>query len=115
MVEQKDAKHIAIDIKRAIPLFADNVIVANVIKTEQETSGKKKSKQKKEGYVTLIFVDNLSHAAVARVVVSRQTADALQKALDESMKKFDKEMKSKGSANKIESIVAEKRKAQYLG
>lgn len=115
MAEQKDQKPIAIDIKRAIPIFSDNIIVANIIKTEQQTQGKKKKRHGKEGYVTLIFVDNLSHSAIARVVVSRQTAEALQKALDESLKKFDKELKSKEIKNKIETTIAEKGKAKYLG
>lgn len=115
MAEQKDQKPIAIDIKRAIPIFADNVIVANVIKSEQQTQGKKNKRYEKEGYVTLIFVDNLSHSAIARVVVSRQTAEALQKTMDESLKKFDKELKSKEKKNKIEATVVEKGKARYLG
>jgi len=112
-MEPKDQKSVTIDIKRAIPIFADNVIVANVIKSYE---GDKKNKgKKKEGHVTLIFVDNLSHSAVTRVIISRQTAEALLKALEESLKKFDKELKNKGVKNKIETTIAEKRKAQYLG
>ncbi len=113
MAEQKTEKSIAIDIKRAIPIFSDNVIVANIIKTHD--SGKKGKKVQKEGHVTLIFVDTLSHSAVARIVVSKQTADALLKALGESLEKFDREIRSKEKKNKIETTVAEKRKTQYLG
>lgn len=115
MAEQKTEKSIAIDIKRTIPIFSDNVIVANLIKTHDSEKKGKGKKLQKEGYVTLIFVDTLSHSAVARIVVSKQTADALLKALDESLEKFDKELRSKEKKNKIETTVAEKRKTQYLG
>ena len=115
MAEPKDQKPIAIDIKWAIPIFADNVIVANVIKSEQQAQSKKNKQYGKEGYVTLIFVDNLSHSAIARIVVSRSSAEALQKAMDESLKKFDKEMKSKEKKGKIETTVVERGKARYLG
>lgn len=107
--EQKQEK-ITIDIKRAIPVFADNIIVANLIKTNQK-AGKIK---KKEGHVTLIFVDSLTHQAVSRVVVSRSTAEVLLKTLNESLKKYDKELKSKETKGKVETIAAEK-KARYLG
>lgn len=115
MVEQKDQKQIQLDIKRVIPVFADNVIVANVIKA-QTTQGKGKGKHnsKKEGHVTLIFVDGLTHQAISRVVVSRSTAEALLKALDESLKKFDKEIKSKEVRGKVDAI-GDKGKAKYLG
>lgn len=110
--EQKQEK-IAIDIKRVIPVFADNVFVANLIKANQK-EGKLK---KKEGHVTLIFIDSLTHQAVSRIVVSKNTAEALLKALDESLKKFDKEIESKESKIKSEIIgdKSEKGKSKYLG
>lgn len=115
MVEQKDQKSIAIDIKRTIPVFADNVIVANVMKSYNgEKKGKRKGKRGKEGQVTLIFVDNLSRSAIARIVLSKSTAESLEKALGESLEKFDKELKGE-EKKKIEAPVAEKGKARYLG
>lgn len=107
--EQKQEK-VAIDIKRVIPVFADNIIVANLIKASQKTEKTKK----KEGHVTLIFVDSLTHQAVSRIVVSRSTAEALLKALDESLKKYDKELKSKETRVKVGTTAVEK-KARYLG
>ncbi|MCX8194221.1 MAG: hypothetical protein N3G19_02555 [Candidatus Pacearchaeota archaeon] len=107
--EQKQEK-IAIDIKRVIPIFADNVIVANLIKANQK-SGKL---NKKDGNVNLIFVDSLTHQAVSRIVVSKNTAEALLKALDDSLKRFDKEIKNKEVKSKIETI-SDKGKSKYLG
>ena len=102
-MEKQQPQQIQIDIKRALPLFADNVIVANLIKSEE----KKKSK-KKEGHITLIFVDTLTKQAVSRVAVSKQTAEALLKALDESLKKFDKDIPVKEKAKA-------KAETRYLG
>jgi len=109
MVEQKETKQITIDIKRAIPIFSDNVIVANLIRAAKE----EKKPGKKEGHITLIFVDTLSQQAVARIVVSRQVAEALEKSLAESIDKFDKEMKSKSTLKKPK-IEATKTRG-YLG
>jgi hypothetical protein len=106
-MEKQLTQQIQIDIKRAIPLFADNVIVANLIKDSE----KEKASKKKEGHVTLIFVDTLTKQAVARVVVSRQTAESLLKSLDESLKKFDKNLNEK-TKEKSEPASS---KTRYLG
>lgn len=109
MAEQKEGKQIAIDIKRVIPIFADNVLVANLIRTKKEKKGGK------EGHVTLIFIDTLTQQSVARVVVSKQTAEALQKALEESLKKFDKEMKSKDKSDEKKVKIETTSVNKYLG
>ncbi len=113
MTEQKPEKAVAVDVKRVIPIFADHVLVANIIKAHAEDGKKKKGKVSKEGYVTLIFIDTLTHQAVSRVVVSKQTAEALEKALGESLEKFDKELKSKEvkSKTKVETTNI----GRYLG
>lgn len=119
MVEQKEQKQVAIDIKRTVPLFSDNVVVANLIKSQLTSKDKEKKgkKIKKEGHITLIFIDSLTQQAVARIVISKQTAEALQKTLEESLKKFEKEIKAKETVKKtkVETIAAEKGKAKYLG
>lgn len=114
MIEEKQREKqekIAIDIKRIIPVFADNIFVANLIKANQ-----KAGKLKKEGHVSLIFIDNLTRQAVSRVVISRSTAETLLKALEESLKKFDKELKNKELKSKIEiNEKSERGKSKYLG
>lgn len=107
--EKPQQQQIQIDIKRTLPLFADNVIVANLIKdSEREKKGKNK---KKEGHVTLIFVDTLTKQAVSRIVVSRPTAEAMLKTLDESLKKFDKDIIKEKTKAKVEPAA----KTRYLG
>lgn len=108
MVEQKEkqAQQVQIDIKRTVPLFADNVIVANLVRNEEAKKGRKK-----EGHLTLIFVDTLTKQAISRVVVSKQTAEALLKTLDESLKKFDKDL-----SREIKKVKAEPAaRTRYLG
>ncbi|MGB9707743.1 MAG: hypothetical protein ACPLXC_00190 [Candidatus Pacearchaeota archaeon] len=112
MTEQKPEKAVAVDVKRVMPIFADHVLVANIIKAHTE-DWKKKKHIKKEGYVTLIFIDTLTHQAVSRVVVSRGTAEALEKALGESLEKFDRELKSKEVKGKTK--VETTNVGKYLG
>jgi len=108
MAEQKEkqTQQVQIDIKRTVPLFADNVIVANLVRNEEAKKGRKK-----EGYLTLIFVDTLTKQAVSRVVVSKQTAEALLKTLDESLAKFDKDVSRKEVKAKSEPAA----RTRYTG
>lgn len=104
--ERQIQQPVQIDIKRVLPLFADNVVVANLIKSSEE----KRKNKKKEGHITLIFVDTLTKQAVSRIVVSRHTAEMLLKMLDESLKKFDKDLPIK---EKIKMDTGSK--TRYLG
>lgn len=97
----KMEKEFQIDIKRTIPLFADNVLVANLVRTTSgaPASRKNSKKDKREGHISLIFIDSLTKQALARIIITRSVAQALLRALEESLKKFDniigKEIKSK--------------------
>lgn len=88
-------------------MFADNVVVANLIKNSEE----KRKNKRKEGHITLIFVDTLTKQAVSRVVVSRQTAEALLQTLGESLKKFDSDVSEVRLKAKPEPAA----RTRYLG
>lgn len=107
--EKKQAQQqVQIDIKRTVPVFADNVIVANLVRGDSEKTG---SKKKKEGHLAIIFVDTLTKQAISRIVVSKQTAEALHKTLGESLSKFDNDVSRKEVKPKSEPAA----RTRYLG
>lgn len=117
MAEQKEARQVQVDVSRAVPVFADEVMVVSRIKAKKE-SEKPNSAVSKEGFIEVIFLDQLSQPpkAISRVVLSKQTAESLHKILLENVNKMDAELKSKKLPPKPE--VKEKkadRDQKYLG
>jgi CHASE3 domain sensor protein len=106
--KEKQAQQVQIDIKRTVPLFADNVIVANLVRSDNE---KANSKKKKEGHLAIIFVDTLTKQAISRIIVSRQTAEGMLKTLGESLSKFDKDVSNREVKVKSEPAA----RTRYLG
>lgn len=91
------------------PIFADEIIVAVNIKQE-----KKKGKLTKEGHLSLIFLDMFTKRAVSRIVISSNTAKALDNVLKINIERLEKELKSKTELKqpvKVETTSTEK----YIG
>lgn len=74
------------DIKQ---LFADDVVVVTPLKAVKE--GKK---IKKEGHVVFIFMDMLSQQPVAKIAMSKTTAESLKNIMIKVMAKLEKDLKS---------------------
>lgn len=74
------------DIKQ---LFADDVVVITPVKAVKE--GKK---IQKEGHVVFIFMDMLSQQPVAKIAMSKTTADSLKNIMVKVMTKLEKDLKS---------------------
>ena len=92
------------------PLFADEVIVVTPVKAVKH--GKK---VEKEGHVVLIFVDMLTQKAVARIVLSKNTAKSLKRVLSRVLTKLERDLKSERiPATKIELEEA-KQNSRYIG
>ena len=102
-----------VDVSKALPLFADEVLVASKIKAMKD--GKK---VEKEGIIELIFLDQLSSPprAISRVVISRATARGLLKVLDENVKKMEIDMKDKNMPKMPMKVdVSKHSEKDYLG
>ena len=76
------------DIKQ---LFADEALVMGTVKVGKTASGK----VRKEGNIRIAFVDMTSAQPVAKVVVSVSTARGLVNALNEQLKRLEKDLESK--------------------
>ncbi len=72
------------------PVFADEAMVGISIKAVS-----KEGDVKKEGVVRLGFIDVLRGQMVAEIVLLPETAKALHRALEATLKKLDEELKSK--------------------
>ena len=113
-------KPVQIDVSRVAPIFADEALVISRVKAKKNENGKYLDK---EGFIELVFLDQISQPprAISRVVVSKNTADGLQRILSQNVSKLEAELKSK-KIPKQEKIKipkaekAEKRSEQdYLG
>ena len=89
-MEQEQQVNINID-PSVKPLFADEVAVACTIKQEKDEKGN----LKKEGFVSLIFLDMVTRSTVARVTLSKTTAKALSKLLKNNVQDMEKKLLSK--------------------
>ena len=89
-MEQKQQMNINID-PSVKPLFADEVAIACSIKQEKDEKGI----LKKEGFVSLIFIDMMTQSTVARVTLSKTTARDLSKILKTNLEDMDKRLNSK--------------------
>ncbi|MBU2522965.1 MAG: hypothetical protein KKE23_01590 [Nanoarchaeota archaeon] len=85
-------RQVSVDVSKAVPLFADEVLIASKIKAFKDDK-----KVEKEGVIELLFLDQLSSPpkAISRIVISRATAKSLLKVLDENVKKMEKDLKDK--------------------
>ncbi len=111
MVEQ-NRPQIQVDVSRVKPLFADEVLVASKIK-----AFKGEKRVEKEGNIELIFLDQLTQPprAIARVVVSKHTADNFLRILGENVQKMDKDLKDKSMPKQQAPQIEVKKDKGYLG
>jgi hypothetical protein len=72
------------------PLFADEVIVITPVRAIKE-----KKTVKKEGHVVFVFMDMLSQQPIAKIVLSKTTAQSFNKILGNVLVKLEKDLKSK--------------------
>lgn len=115
MTEQKDIRQVQVDVSRAIPVFADEVIVASKIKAfKKEGDGKH---VEKEGNIELIFLDQLSQPpkAISRIVISKSTAKGLFNILGENLEKMEKDLKDKSMPKQQPIRIEARQDKGYLG
>ena len=91
------------------PLFADEILISANIKAR-----KKKKTIEKEGLVRLLFLSITNNEPVSEIVLSRFTAERLAFSLVDSLKKLEKELKSK-KMPKQKVIKSGKKKLNYMG
>lgn len=72
------------------PLFADEVVVITPVRAIKE-----KNQVKKEGHVVLVFMDMLGQQPVAKIVLSKTTAQSFSRILGNVLTKLEKDLKSK--------------------
>ncbi|MEK6984071.1 MAG: hypothetical protein AABX33_05835 [Nanoarchaeota archaeon] len=106
-MEQKQQMSINID-PSVKPLFADEVAVACTIKQEKDEKGD----LKKEGFVSLIFIDIVTHGTVARITMSKSTGKALWKILKTNLEDMEKQLLSKGQ---VAPVKIEGTSKDYIG
>ena len=108
-----EGRQVNVDVSKALPLFADEILVASKIKAFKD--GKK---VEKEGIIEMIFLDQLSNPpkAISRIVVSRATARGLLKVLDENVKKMEIDLKDKSMPKMpVKVDVSKHSEKDYLG
>ncbi|MBI4441685.1 hypothetical protein HY639_05945 [Candidatus Woesearchaeota archaeon] len=92
------------------PVFADDVLVGQTIKQNKLPDGK----MEKEGVITFFFLDMMTQKPIAKVVISRLTAQNLHNLLGDTLQKMIEELKSeKETVHKV-SIQAQE-KHGYIG
>lgn len=92
------------------PLFAHEVAISTVFRTEKT----KKGKAKKESCTELIFFDTVRKQSIARIVLPFGTLKALPKLIEENIKKIKKELKNKDLPIKSK-VETKTTNASYLG
>ena len=107
-MEQKPQLNINID-HSVKPLFADEVAVACSIKQEKDEKGK----LRKEGFVSLMFIDIITQTTIARVTLSKITAKALWKILKNNVEDLEKKLISKGEVAPVK--IEDTSSKEYIG
>jgi len=92
------------------PVFAHDVVISTVYKTNKTESGT----IKKEAHTELLFVDMIGKQAVARIALPFTVLEALPQLFTENIKKIKKELKSKEMPEK-QKVEIESTNASYLG
>ena len=113
-----DPKEMRVDVSRVIPIFADEVMVVSRIKAKKDSE--KSNSVTKEGFIEVIFLDQLSQPpkAISRVVLSKHTAESLSKILADNVGKMGAELRRKKlppKAEKPEVKKVERTDQKYLG
>jgi len=89
MTEEKQ-QQIQLDIGTAIPLFANGTAIAVEIRAKKIDE----KRFEKEGFVNLIFFDNMTRKALARIVLPETLAEEFQRSLGKTLEQMAKDIKS---------------------
>ena len=92
------------------PIFAHDIVISTVYKTNKT----KRGKIKKEAHPELLFVDIISKQAVARIALPFTVLEVLPQLFSDNIKKIKKELKSEEMPKK-QKIEIESTNASYLG
>ncbi len=99
-----------INLGSARPVFAHDVVISTIYKTNKT----KKGTIKKEAHPELLFVDVIGKQAVARVALPFTVLEVLPQLLTDNIQKIKKELKSKEMPEK-QKVEIESTNASYLG
>jgi len=91
------------------PLFAHDVIMSTVTKAKKT----KRGKVKKESFTELVFIDAVRKAALARIILPKDTLEALPKMIEDNLKKIKEELKNKEIPK--QKTETSKTASSYLG
>ena len=86
-----EQKQVNLNFADTKPIFADEIALAfnvNAVKNE-------KGVIEKEGYVTILFVNAMTHKVVGEFVVGKNTAKSLIRVLSESVATLEKQLADK--------------------
>jgi hypothetical protein len=97
-MENKPQFNMSIDIK---PLFADDVNVNANIKVHVEKQEDGSEKITKSGRVDLLFLDQMTKNAIARLVIDPYTAKVFSKMLEANANRLIEEIEKKELPNEI--------------
>lgn len=86
--EQKQGNINFVDTK---PIFADEVALVVKVKATKNAKGD----VEKEGQIEFVFIDGMKRQAIGEFVISKITAKALHKAMDESITNLEKQLADK--------------------
>lgn len=92
------------------PVFAHEVAISTMFRTEKT----KKGKVKKESCTELVFFDGIKKQAIARIVLPFGTLKALPKLIQDNIKKIRKEVRSKELPKKIK-VETKSTNTSYVG
>jgi len=92
------------------PLFAHDVAMSTVTKAKKT----KRGNVKKESFTELVFIDAVRKIAISRIILPKDTLEALPKMIEENLKKIKKEMKNKEMPKEPKTETS-KTASSYLG
>jgi len=109
MTEEKTPQQMQIDIGSAIPLFANGTAIAIEIKAKKIDE----KRIEKEGFVNLIFIDNMTSKALARIVLPKTLAEEFQLSLRKSLEQMAKDLKSNEMPKQPKMSIVQDNKSYF--
>lgn len=98
-------------IGHAPPMFAHEVAVSTVFRTEKT----KKGKLKKEACTELIFFDGIKKQSIARIVLPLGTLKSLPRMIEDNLKNTRKELQNTEEPPKKAKVETQSSNASYVG
>ena len=97
-----------INLGNAIPLFAHDVGISMMTRSNKNKNGK----PKKEVFTELVFIDAMRKTALTRIILPMSVLETLPKTIEDHLKKRKKELKNKEMPKQKTEI---KSTGSYLG